>query len=158
MEQLEYNSGNENKRIKTTNTPEILQQMDTWMNEIETNNLENLDNYISTTFALLRDKRLYGNASKYGLSSSEITDLIPKIEATNDIIINNEYGKQIQQKENIAKLFAIIKGLSYGTFRGGLKRRKRTLKISRGYRKRKHSRNTRRVKHNKRRSSKHKIT
>ena len=59
MEQLEYNSGNEKKRIKKTNTPEILQQMDTWMNEIETNNViiseqliitkQNKSNKIKTT-------------------------------------------------------------------------------------------------------------
>jgi hypothetical protein len=152
MDQLEHNSGNENKRIKTSNTPEILQQMDTWMNEIETNNLENLDNYISTTFALLRDKRLYGNASKYGLSSSEVTDLIPKIEATNNIIKNNNYEIQILQKENIAKLGAIIKGLSNGTFRGGVKHKKRThKKSSRGRR----GKRTRHSRHSKKHKTRH---
>lgn len=128
MEEYDSDSGNENKRIKTTITPEILQQMVTWMNEIETNNLENLDNYISTTFALLRDKRLYGSTSKYGLTNDDMIILIPKIETTNNIIENNKYGNQIIQKENIAKLGAIIKGLSNGTFRGGVRRRKKTLK------------------------------
>lgn len=147
MEQLEHNSGNENKRIKTSNTPELLQKMDTWMNEIETNNLENLDNYISNTFALLRDKRLYGNASKYGISTSDMNALIPKIETTNNIIKNNNYEIQILQKENIAKLGAIIKGLSNGTFRGGVRRRKKTLK------KGKHGRRSRHIKKSKKRKT-----
>jgi hypothetical protein len=131
MEEYDSNSGNENKRMKTTNIPEIVQNMDTWMDEIEKNNLDNLDNYISNTFALLRDKRLYGTASKYGISSDEMNELIPKIETINNIIINNNYETQIKDRSNIAKLGGIIKGLSNGTFRGGLRRRKKTHKKSR---------------------------
>jgi len=130
MEEYDSNSGNENKRMKTTNIPEIVQNMDTWMDEIEKNNLDNLDNYISNTFALLRDKRLYGTASKYGISSDEMNELIPKIETINNIIINNNYETQIKDRSNIAKLGGIIKGLSNGTFRGG--------KFKKTHKKRKH--------------------
>jgi len=136
MEQSYYKS---NKSNESNNSSNILQNLNMWTSEIQENNLQNLDNYISTTFALLRDKRLYGNASKYALPPSDMNELIPKIIATNNIIKNNNYEIQILQKENIAKLGAIIKGLSNGTFRGGVKHKKRTLKRSRSYRKRKHN-------------------
>lgn len=146
MEEYDSNSGNKNKRIKTTNIPEIVQNMDKWTNEIETNNLENLDNYISNAFALLRDKRLYGSTNKYGLTNDDMNTLIPKIETINNIIKNNNYEIQIQQKENIAKLGAIIKGLSNGTFRGG--------KFKKTHKKRKHSQKN---KKSKKRTLKHRL-
>jgi len=157
MNQTDYNSGNENKRMRTNNRPEILQNMDTWIYEIDQNNLDNLDNYISSTFALLRDKRLYGNASKYGVSTSDMNDLIQKIEATNNIIKNNNYEIQIQQKENIAKLGAIIKGLSNGTFRGGLKHRKRTLKKGSRHRRSRGNRRARGTRYSKKRRTRHRV-
>jgi hypothetical protein len=62
-----------------------------------------LDNYISNTFALLRDKRLYGSTSNYGLTNDDMNTLIPKIKTTIEIIINNNYLTQIKDRTNIAK-------------------------------------------------------
>jgi hypothetical protein len=140
MEEYDSNSGNEK------NINKITTNMDKWTNEIEQNNLENLDNYISNTFALLRDKRLYGSTSKYGLTNDDMNTLIPKIKTTIEIIINNNYLTQIKDRTNIAKLGAIIKGLSNGTFRGG--------KFKKTHKKRKHSKKN---KKSKRRTVKHRL-
>jgi len=153
MEEYNSNSGNENERMNTTNVYQVLLNIDKWMNEIEQNNLDNLDNYISNTFALLRDKRLYDNDAfeeKYGFSSHEMNDLIPKIKNTIEIIKNNNYLRQIKDRTNIAKFLALFKGLSNGTFRGGVRYKKRTLKRGRHG-----SRRSRRGRHSKKRKTRH---
>jgi hypothetical protein len=153
MEEYDSNSGNENERMNITNVHQVLLNIDTWMNEIEQNNLDNLDNYISNTFALLRDKRLYGNddfEEKYGFSSHEMNDLIPKIKTTIEIIKNNNYLRQIKDRTNIAKFLALFKGLFSGTFRGGVRHKKRTLKRGRHG-----SRRSRRGRHSKKRKTRH---
>jgi hypothetical protein len=150
MSQLYYNSGNQNKRMKPNNNPEFLENMYKWINEIEKKNLDNLDNYVTQSFTLLRDRRLYGSDTKYGIPSVDMNSLIEKIRETNALILRENYQLQLQKQENNAKFGAMMKGLSNGTFSGGVKHKNRTLKKSRRSRR---GRRTRHSRHGKKRKT-----